>query len=167
MNYRWVKAVLCIMTFSLLSACSVYETPEVHFFFKTTDGKGAYSEDIEAFEVGKVFYTNIGIRLVTNKKKPRNYRVVVEIPKTDEVKMAGRGGFQPDSITWDETQKLTRLTFHIQGYRETQGQRLEFYGTPKEEGKAAMKVNIYREDDTPIRDGKYYKELHFKYNLQE
>ena len=166
-DMKWTRVLLCIMAFVSVSACSVYEMPEVHFFFKTTDARGPYSEDIEAFEIGQEFYTNIQIRLLTNKKKPRTYRVIVEIPKTDEVKMFDRGGWQPDDIAWDEEHQLSRLMFTIQGYKENPGGKISFRGIPKKEGQAKMKVEIYKEDFTPISGGKYFKELSFKYNLQE
>ena len=158
---------LCAVMLLSLSACRRYEMPEVKFFFKTTDGKGPYSEDIEAFEVNKVFYTNIGIRLATNKKRPYDYLVVVEVPKTQVIQISFSGGIWaiPSSGPWDG--KITRYTFRVQGYKDTEIKRLSFSGKPTEEGEGIMTVRIYREDGTPVKDGLYYKKLNFKYDLQE
>lgn len=158
---------LCAVMLLSLSACRRYEMPEVKFFFKTTDRKGPYSEDIEAFEVNKVFYTNIHIRLATNKKRPYDYRVVVEVPKTDEIKMTIREGVGCVPNPWDPIRKVSRITCRIQGYKDAGVKKLGFSGKPIEEGEGTVTVKIYRKDGTPVKDGEYYKKLNFKYELQE
>ena len=157
---------LCAVMLLSLSACRRYEMPDVKFFFKTTDRKGPYSEDIEAFEVNKVFYANINIRLATNKKRPYDYLVVVEVPKTEVINMSFEGGvWGVSSDPWDG--KISRFTFRVQGYKDVGIKKMVFSGKPQEEGDANMTVRIYREDGTLVKDGLYYKKLNFKYDLQE
>lgn len=167
MNYRWVKAVLCIMTFSLLSACSVYEIPEVHFSFATT-AEGKYTENIREVPVGKRFYTAVDVRIATNKKKPRNYEVKVVVPFTKDIEIQNMGGgIVTNSNEWDPSRQVSILNFTVQGYREAHGETIQFYGTPNSEGKADIKVFIYNNE----KDGKHkliktaHRTIFFEYNV--
>lgn len=149
-----------------LTGCRVTITPSVNFGFKTIDGAGAFDESITSFEVGKKFYTCITIKLITNKKKPTNYSVVIDIPKTKEVEVKGMGGLEPDSIIWNEADELTRMTFTMQGYREATDEKILFYGTPTDEGEAKMTVHIYDKKGKEINKG-YSRTIFFEYTLQD
>ena len=139
--------------------------PSVNFGFKITDGAGTFDESITSFEVGKKFYTSVTIKLVTNKKNPTEYKVVIDIPKTKEVEVKGMGGLEPDSIVWNEADELTRMTFTMQGYKEAADEKILFYGTPTDEGEAKMTVHIYDKDGTEINNG-YSRIIFFDYSLQ-
>ena len=161
-----ISGALIMASMLMLVACGVTETPSVNFGFKVIDGAGAFDESITSFEVGKKFYSCITIKLVTDKKKARDYQVVIEIPKTKEVEVKGMGGLEPDSIEWDEAQELTRMTFTVQGYREATDEKILFYGTPTDEGEAKITVHIYDEDGNEINAG-YSRTIFFEYTLQE
>ena len=163
------KFTLIILAFAMafsLAGCETTMTPSVSFGFKVIDGAGAYDESITSFEVGKKFYTSINIKLVTNKQKPTDYRVVVDIPKTREVEVKGMGGLEPDSNVWNASEELTRMTFTMQGYKEAVGEKILFYGTPTEEGEAKLVVHIYDKDGNEINTG-YSRTIFFEYTLQE
>jgi hypothetical protein len=140
--------------------------PSVSFGFKVTDGAGAYDESITSFEVGKKFYTCVTIKLVTDKEKPADYSVVIDIPKTKEVEVKGMGGLEPNSIVWNEADELTRMTFTMQGYKEATDEKILFYGTPTDEGEAKMMVHIYDKDGNEINKG-YSRTIFFDYTLQD
>ena len=157
-----IMALTMILT---LSACQVTITPSVNFGFKIIDGAGAFDESITSFEVGKKFYTCVTIKLITNKKKPIDYKVVIDIPKTKEVEVKGMGGLEPDSIVWNEADELTRMTFTMQGYKEATDEKILFYGTPTDEGEAKMTVHIYDKEGLEINNG-YSRTIFFSYDLQ-
>ena len=157
---------LALIMVCTLTACSVTVTPSVSFGFKIIDGAGAYDESITSFEVGKKFYTCVTIKLITNKKKPTDYSVVIDIPKTKEVEVKGMGGLEPDSIVWNEADETTRMTFTMQGYKEATDEKILFYGTPTDEGEAKMMVHIYDKDSNEINKG-YSRTIFFDYTLQD
>ncbi len=163
------KFTLMVLVFAIvfsLAGCKTTVTPSVSFGFKVIDGAGPYDESITSFEVGKKFYTSINIKLVTDKKKAADYRVVVDIPKTKEVEVKGMGGLEPDSIVWNASEELTRMTFTMQGYKEAGVEKILFYGTPTEEGEAKLAVHIYDKDGNEINKG-YSRTIFFEYTLQE
>lgn len=160
-----VTMVAATMLFGF-SGCKVTETPSVTFAFKNVDGASDYNESMTSFRVGDRFYTCISIKLVTDKKKPRDYTVVITVPKTNEVEVRGMGGLEPDSIEWDEENQQTIMTFTIQGYREATPEKILFYGTPTGEGEAEMTVHIYDNDGEEINRG-YSRTVFFVYELQE
>ena len=157
--------LVLVMVLSL-TGCKPTVTPSVSFGFKVIDGAGSFDESITSFEVGKKFYTSINVKLVTDKKSPTDYRVVVDIPKTREVEVKGMGGLEPDSNVWIETEELTRMTFTMQGYKEAVVEKILFYGTPTDEGEAKLTVHIYDEDGEEINKG-YSRTIFFEYTLQE
>lgn len=157
---------LALIMVCSLTACGVTVSPSVSFGFKIIDGAGAYDESITSFEVGKKFYTCVTIKLITNKKKPTDYSVVIDIPKTKEVEVKGMGGLEPDSIVWNEADELTRMTFTMQGYKEATDEKILFYGTPTDEGEAKMMVHIYDKDGNAINKG-YSRTIFFDYTLQD
>lgn len=161
-----VCGVLILSMMLMLTACGVTVSPSVNFGFKIVDGAGAFDESITSFEVGKKFYTCITIKIVTDKKKVRDYNVVVEIPKTKEVEVKGMGGLEPNSNDWDEAKELTRMTFTVQGSKEATEEKILFYGTPTDEGEAKMTVHIYDEDGEEVNKG-YSRTIFFEYTLQE
>lgn len=161
-----VTVLLALSMMLMMVACGkVTETPSVNFGFKVIDGAGAYDESITSFEVGKKFYSCITIKLTTNKKKAKDYQVVIEIPKTKEVEVKGMGGLEPDSIVWDEASELTRMTFTMKGYKEAADEKILFYGTPTDEGEAKITVHIYDEKGNEINAG-YSRTIFFEYTLQ-
>ncbi len=162
---RITGIILALFMGCSLTACSVTVTPSVSFGFKIIDGAGAYDESITSFEVGKKFYTCVTIKLITNKKQPKDYSVVIDIPKTKEVEVKGMGGLEPDSIVWNESDETTRLTFTMQGYKEATDEKILFYGTPTDEGEAKMMVHIYDKDGREINKG-YSRTIFFDYTLQ-
>jgi len=163
---RFLLIVMALSMMCMLTACGASVTPSVNFGFKIVDGASAYDESITSFEVGKKFYTCITVKLITDKKKPQDYNVVVEIPKTKEVEVKGMGGLEPTSNEWDEAEELTRLTFTMQGFREATDEKILFYGTPTDEGEAKMTVHIYDKDGNEINAG-YSRTIFFEYTLQE
>ena len=162
---RVLSIVLLLGMAVTLASCKVTETPSVTFAFKNVDSAADYNESLTSFEVGKRFYTCIAIKLVTDKKKPHDYQVVVRVPHTKEVEVKGMGGLEPDSIEWDEENEETVLTFTIQGYQEATTEKILFYGTPTDEGEAEMSVRIYDEDGEKV-DG-WTRTIFFVYELQE
>ena len=163
---RITKILLVLTIICSLVACGVTVTPSVSFGFKIIDGSGTFDESITSFEVGKKFYTCVTIKLITNKKKPTDYSVVIDIPKTKEVEVKGMGGLEPDSIVWNEADELTRMTFTMQGYKEATDEKILFYGTPTDEGEAKMMVHIYDKDGKEINKG-YSRTIFFEYTLQD
>ena len=149
----------------LLSGC-VTETPAVVFGFKTVDTAAEYNESISAFEIGKVFYTCITVKITTNKKRAHDYKVVVTIPKTKDVEMEKMGGLQPTSRDWDPAKQTTVLNFNVHGSKEAIAEKFMFYGTPIGEGAASISVNIYDDEGVEINAG-YSRTIFFKYELQE
>lgn len=148
------------------AGCTTKTMPSVSFGFKVTDTAGDYNESISAFEVGKRFYSCVTIRLLTDKKEARDYKVVITVPKTKEVEVKGMGGLEPDSNVWDEENEETVLTFTMQGYREAEAEKILFYGTPTGEGEAKMAVHIYDQEGKEINTG-YSRTIFFTYELQE
>ena len=165
-----IKRVVALMlvlaiAISTLVSC-VDTTPSVVFGFKTTDGASEYSEAIDAFEIGKTFYTCIKLKFVTNKKSSRDFKVVVEVPKTKDIVVDQTGGKNADDIAWDEANGVTRLTFTIKGSKEAVEEKIMFKGTPFGEGSATMSVKIYDEKGEQVGSG-YFRTVEFKYELQE
>ena len=158
-----ILAIGCLLSFA---SCKVTVTPSVTFAFKNVDSAADYNESLTSFEVGKRFYTCIAINLVTDKKKPIDYQVVITVPKTNEVEVKGMGGLEPDSIEWDEEKEETVLTFTVQGYKEATPEKILFYGTPTGEGEAKMTVKIYDDKGEKINKG-YTRTIFFVYELQE
>ena len=165
---RKIKVIFTslILSFAMILAGCVHETPSVVFGFKTVDTAAEYNESISAFEIGRVFYTCITVKVNTNKKAARNYKVVITIPKTKDVEMEKMGGLQPDSRDWDPAKQTTVLNFTIHGAKEAISEKFMFYGTPVGEGAAAITVNIYDKDGIEINAG-YSRTIFFKYELQE
>lgn len=163
---RITGIILALIMVCSLAACGITVTPSVSFGFKIIDGAGAYDESITSFEVGKKFYTCVTIKLITDKKKPTDYSVVIDIPKTKEVEVKGMGGLEPDSNVWNEADELTRMTFTMQGYKEATDEKILFYGTPTDEGEAKMMVHIYDKDGNEINKG-YSRTIFFDYTLQD
>ena len=152
---------------STLVSCGPPKTkPAVNFGFKTTDGAADYNESIDAFEIGKDFYTCIKVKLVTDKKSTYDFTVVVEVPKTKDIEVDQIGGKYADSVVWDEQNEKTILTFTIQGSKEAVEEKIMFKGTPTGEGSAKMTVKIYDQDGIEIGTG-YFRTIFFKYELQE
>lgn len=92
---------IVIVTMLAMVGCKVTTTLSVNFGFKSVDTASEYNESLTAFEVGKRFYTSIKIKINTDKKDPRDYKVVVTIPKTKDVEMEKMGGLNPISNNWD------------------------------------------------------------------
>ena len=161
------KCLMVIMAMSMLlsmASCNVTETPSVTFAFKNVDSASDYNESLTSFVVGKRFYTCISIKLITDKKKPKDYKVVVTVPKTSEVEVKEMGGLDPDSIEWNEEKQETVLTYTIQGYKEATPEKLLFYGVPTEEGEAKITLAIY--DQKGERVNSWNRKIFFVYDLQ-
>lgn len=161
-----VLIVLFVGMSFALAGCSVQTMPSVNFGFKVTDSAGNYDESISSFEVGKRFYSCITVRILTNKKGAKDYKVEVTVPKTNEVEVKGMGGIEPDSNIWDEENEQTVMTFTIQGYKEATPEKILFYGTPTGEGEAKMMVHIYDMDGKEVNTG-YSRTIFFAYELQD
>ena len=147
-----------------LASCKTVETPAVTFAFKNVDSASDYNESLTSFEVGKKFYTCISLKLVTDKKKPQDYKVVVTVPKTSQVEVKNMGGKDPDSIEWDEQKQETVLTYTIQGYKEAIPEKLLFHGKPTGEGEAKMTLKIYNKKGEVING--WNRTVFFVYDLQ-
>lgn len=163
------KILICLMTVLTvlgLSSCKATLVPSVVFGFKTVDGAGEYNESIDAFEVGKVFYTCIKIKLVTDKQKQKPYVVVVELPKTSDVTCDQTGGLRPTSSEWDAAAQKTVLSFVIYGSKEASEQKILFKGTPVAEGNAVLSLDIYDEKGVEECSG-FFRTIFFKYELQQ
>ncbi len=167
MKYLIKKCLMAIVAVSMIftiTSCKATETPAVTFAFKNVDSASDYNESLTSFEVGKRFYTCISVKLVTDKKKPQDYQVVVTVPKTSEVEVKEMGGLDPDSIEWDEEKQETVLTYTIQGYKEATPEKLLFYGVPTEEGEAKITIKIY--DKHGERVNSWNRKIFFVYDLQ-
>lgn len=158
--------LISIIALSTLVSCVPDTKPSVVFGFKTTDGASEYNESIDAFEIGKDFYTCIKVKLVTDKQSNYDFTVVVEVPKTKDIEVDQTGGKNADSIVWDEQGEKTILTFTIQGAKEAVEEKIMFKGTPTGEGSAKMTVKIYDKDGVEINTG-YFRTIFFKYELQD
>ena len=148
-----------------LSSCKTVNTPSVTFAFKDVDSASDYNESMTSFEVGKKFYTCISVKLVTDKKKAQDYKVVVTVPKTSQVEVKGMGGLDPDSIEWDEQKQETILTYTIHGYKEATLQKLLFYGKPTGEGEAKMTVKVFDKKGESVNG--WSRTVFFVYDLQK
>lgn len=157
-------AMMAMMLLTLAS-CDAEETPSVNFGFKAVDTASDYNESLSAFEVGKRFYCSIAIQINTDKKKAHDYKVVVTIPKTNEVDVKEMGGLNPDTNDWDEEKQQTVLTYTVKGYREATTEKILFYGTPTDEGDANLEVHIYDEDGEEINAG-WSRKIFFEYEIQ-
>ena len=154
--------IIIIFTFSL-TGCGVKTTPSVVIGFKTNGQQsGEYSEAIEEFIIGERFYCAVAVKLVTNKKKPRDYTVEIEIPKTTEVQMTERGGLEPFSKYEDQVSHTTTLKYNVQGSKEAVQQKMMFSGVPFEEGSVRISVKIYDEDNELVGNG-YFMVIYFVY----
>ena len=159
--------ILALGTVLIISfACGATPTPSVSFGFKTTDAASEYDESITAFEIGKDFYTCINVKINTDKKSSREYKVVVTVPKTKDIEMIKMGGLMPDSMDWDPTKQVTTMTFTVRGSKEAVNEKIMFYGKPIGEGDATMTVHIFDKDGVEINAG-YSRTVFFKYELQE
>lgn len=164
---KTVSLILALVSFAtLMFACSATPTPSVSFGFKTTDAASEYNESITAFEIGKVFYTCINVKINTDKKAVENYKVVITVPKTKDIEIEKMGGLEPDSRNWDDALQTTTMVFTVHGSKEAVSEKIMFYGTPIGEGKAAMTVHIFDKDGVEINAG-YSRTVFFKYELQE
>lgn len=156
-------SILCLIAVTCLFAtgCSVDLVSDVHFAFNKTGDGGKFSEYFKDFTVGKEFRTAITIKLTTNKDTPRNFKVVIDIPKTEKIKdMRKFRGLIPDSTEFDDVNHVNHLTFMIQGYKGAEKTVIQFVGTPIDEGTANLAVTIYDEDGNERQ--KYDTDLEFK-----
>lgn len=154
--------LLVLMSAFTLTGC-VKTTPSVVIGFKTNGQQsGEYSEAIEEFVIGERFYCAVAVKLVTNKKKPRDYTVEIEIPKTTEVQMTERGGLEPFSKYEDQVSHTTTLKYNVQGSKEAVQQKMMFSGVPFEEGSVRISVKIYDEDNELVGNG-YFMVIYFVY----
>ena len=162
------KLIICmILVFTIvgLTSCKAKVTPSVVFGFKTTDTAGDYNESIDAFEIGKDFYTCIKVKLVTDKKAPKDYTVVIEVPKTNDIVVDQTGGRRADSVVWDKENQKSIMKFTISGSKEAVTEKILFKGTPVGEGNAELTVTIF--DDEGVQVGtEYFRTIFFKYELQ-
>lgn len=170
MNKKIIKHLmilpLMICALFALVACETEATPAVVIGFKITDGASEYQESIDAFEIGKDFYTAIKVKIVTDKKASTNYFVVVEVPKTNNVIVDTIGGIVADKADEDIVNEKTILTFTIKGSKEAIEQKILFKGTPFAEGDAKISVTIYNEEMEKIQGGAFFRTIAFKYELQ-
>jgi hypothetical protein len=139
-------------------------TPSVTFGFKTSDSADQYNESVDVVEVGKNFYTCINLKFVTNKKKPRDYTIKVEVPKTDYIVIDHTGGLRADSVVWDESKEASILTFTVKGSKEAVTEKILFRGTPTGEGKVVLSVDITDDNGKSVGKG-YFRTLYFEYEL--
>lgn len=162
-NLICVALLLLVSLFSL-TGC-VHVTPSVTIGFKK-DGSssGEYSEAIEEFAVGETFYCAVKVKLVTNKKKPRDYTVEVIVPNTTDVQMTNSGaeskGSEPEVLE-DEITHTTTIRCIMEGYKEATDKKIMFKGIPFDEGEAKIKVNIYDKDGELKKTS--FREIYFVY----
>lgn len=154
--------LICFAT--MLVGCTPKATASVAIGFKTTDSAAEYQESIDAFEIGRTFYTCIKVKVVTDKKSTHNYKVVVEVPKTNNVEVDQTGGLTPDSVSSDPEEGKTVLEFTIKGSKEAVEEKILFKGTPVGEGDAKILVSIYNEDGK--KEYSSFRIVEFKYELQ-
>lgn len=157
-----VLAIICFIT--MLVGCNVEATPSVHIGFKITDSAAEYQESIDAFEIGKTFYTCIKVKIVTDKKSAHNFKVTVEVPKTNNIEVDQTGGLEADSNVYDYENQLSKLDFTIKGSKEAVEEKILFKGTPIGEGDARISVSIYNEDGEKVHGS--FRIVEFKYELQ-
>ena len=151
--------VLLILSF-LLVGCNITLTPTVHIGFKQHGNAGEYDESIQELAVGEVFYCALKLKMTTDKKSPREYTVVIDLPKTKDVEINRDAGLRDVSSTTDADS--TTLTFKIQGYKEATEQLIHFTGCPYDEGKAVIVIMIYDEEGLAVNAG-YDKTVYFVY----
>lgn len=155
--------ILFLITLFTLGGCEqVYSN--VAIGFKITDGAGKYDESIDAFEIGKTFYTCIDIQINTNKKRKSDYVVIIEVPKTNEVIVDQTGGIEAKSQEWNPDIQVTKLTFDIKGNKETTGEKILFSGQPIAEGKSKITVKIYDDKSNLIKS--VFRVISYKYVLE-
>ena len=146
----------------VFTSCDPEVMPSVSIGLKRDGNAGEYNESLQDLEVGKRFHGAIKITMVTDKQAPRDYQVVIELPKTKDVEVLREGGLRP--TTQVEDAQKTVLTFIIQGHKGATPQSIQFTGIPAEEGLAVITVMIYDEDGLPVNAG-FDKTVYFKYEL--
>jgi 2-methylcitrate dehydratase PrpD len=92
----------------MLVGCKLEANPSVAIGFKITDSAAEYQESIDAFEIGKTFYTCIKVKVVTDKKSTHNYKVVIEVPKTNNIEVDQTGGLEADSQIYNAEEEKTK-----------------------------------------------------------
>ena len=153
---RKLVSILCLIAASCLFAtgCSDVLMPDVHFAFCKDGDEVRFSEYIKDFPVGEEFRAAITIKLATDDSDPNNYKVVIDIPKTEKINDMRRfRGLKPDSIEFDANEHVNHLTFTMQGYKGAENTVIQFVGTPIDIGQAILSVNIYDEDGMKLCPG--------------
>ena len=154
--------LICFAT--MLVRCKPEANPSVAIGFKTTDSAAEYQESIDAFEIGKTFYTCIKVKVVTDKKSTHNYKVVIEVPRTNNIEVDQTGGLEADSQIYNAEEEKTVLEFTIKGSKEAVEEKILFKGIPVGEGDAKILVSIYNEDGE--KEYSSFRTVEFKYELQ-
>lgn len=162
-NVICVALLLLVSLFSLTGCAKL--TPSIAIGFKK-DGSssGEYSEAIEEFPVGETFYCAVKVKLVTNKKKARDYTVEVIVPNSTDVQMTNSGAEskgQEHEVLEDEITHTTTIRCILEGSKEATDKKIMFKGIPFDEGEAKIKVNIYDKDGELERT--YFREISFVY----
>ena len=155
-------AVLCFAT--ILVGCAPKANPSIAIGFKITDSAAQYQESIDAFEIGRTFYTCIKVKIVTDKKKPYKYKVVVEVPKTNNIEVDQTGGLEPDSHVYNPEAEKSVLEFTVKGSKEAVEEKILFKGTPFGEGDAKIAVTVYNKEG--VKEYSSFRTIEFKYELQ-
>jgi hypothetical protein len=159
-----LSMLLVLICFATMLVGCAKASPSVAIGFKITDSAAEYQESIDAFEIGKTFYTCIKVKVVTNKKKIRKYRIVVEVPRTNNVEVDQTGGLEPNSQIYNAEEETTKLEFSIKGSKTAVEEKILFKGTPVGEGDAKILVTIYNEDGE--KEYSCFRTVEFKYELQ-
>ena len=162
---KLLSTILAVLCFAVaFVSCTPKANPSVAIGFKITDSAAEYQESIDAFEIGKVFYTCIKVKVVTNKKKPHKYKVVVVVPRTSNIEVDQTGGLEAISQNYNPTDGKTTLVFEIKGSKEATDEKILFKGVPVGEGEAKITVTIYNEEDN--KEYSCFRTVEFKYELQ-
>ena len=162
-NLICVALLLFVSLFTLTGCAKV--TPSVTIGFKK-DGSssGEYSEAIEEFPVGETFYCAVKVKIVTDKKKPRDYTVEVTVPNSTDVQMTNRGAYSKDQepeVLEDSMTHTTTIRCIIEGSKEATDKKIMFRGIPFDEGEERIDVNIYNANGTLVST--YFVEIYFVY----
>ena len=154
-----ISLVLVLVAFTLvLAGCEVSTMPSVSIGLKQTGSAGEYNESLQELEVEERFYGVIKIKMITDSQEIKDYKVVVELPKTKEVEVNRDGGLKPDSQV--EENGKTILNFTVKGSKEATHENIHFTGVPFEKGTAVITVMIYDENGVAVNSG-YDKTIYF------
>lgn len=142
--------IVCAALLTLLTSCGKIEYKADSGFFYSADKGHSYGDGTKEYEIGDTVYMKVKFRVMSNKKKTSQVKVVLSIPNVENVDAKYMDG-QVITPNFDAVNNVTTYEFTANASKESNEQECVIQFVPNAVGSVRMTL-VYDDNVDPSYD---------------